>query len=84
MTYQDDKETIKEHRRKYEPVRSRMAIDLSKDARNTVADYARHAGMNPKQLILSSLAAQHPILAELLLAEIRTTNHYTLKDTEKA
>ena len=65
----------------YEPVRSRMQIDLSKQARRDVRALATSLGMNPKQLVITAIIAQYPELADELADEIKRPG-YTIKDME--
>lgn len=66
---------------RHEPVRSRMQIDLSKDARRKVRALADTLNMNPKQLVITAMIAQYPELADELADEIKRPG-YTIKHME--
>lgn len=85
MTRKQPVDNHEAYRRNYEPIRSRLQIDMSKQARNAIYDIAKLIGSNPKTIVIMALVDKYPEISHMLLPEIRnskqsTFKHYNLTD----
>lgn len=63
-------------KRSFEPKRSRIQVDFSKETRNRLLDAS---GLGPKETVLRALADKYPLLADEILREIKRPSHPTYK-----